>query len=463
MTVKVSSIGLKGLEGYRVQVEVRISQDTESMVIVGLPDASVKEARERVMASLAHFDFDVTDKKVVVNLSPSDQKKNGSLFDLAIAMAALKELNAVKSKIPEETAFIGALSLDGSVVSGEGILPALIAAQGLGMKKVYVPYDPVVPFHLLEDIECIIVQHIEEVVGHLEGQQRLVLPATSTQIVSFPSSPQDLLQKDFSHVIGHEKAKRVFEIAASGEHNLLMSGPPGCGKSMLAESFPSILPNLTNQAQLEVMSLYQLAGEKRLFTHTIPFRHPHHSASAVAIVGGGSNPKPGEISLAHRGVLFLDGMAEFSKKTLDMLRQPLETGEVTISRAHSTVTYPASFVLIGAMNPCPCGYLGSLHHYCTCSEKQIQVYRNRLSGPIYDRIDILLSLQSVNVNQPSKVQESSKTIQKRVEAARQRQFIRYQQEVSNAKVPFDVLMKTSTLTMEQKKDDHERICEAKLE
>jgi len=202
---------------------------------------------------------------------------------------------------------------------------------------------------------------------------------------------------------------------------------------------------------MEVMSLYQLSGEKRVHYHTIPFRHPHHSASAVAIIGGGSNPKPGEISLAHRGVLFLDEMAEFSKKTLDMLRRPLETGEVTISRAHSTVTYPASFVLIGAMNPCPCGYLGSLHHYCTCSEKQIQAYRNRLLGPIYDRIDILLSLQSVNVNQPSKMQDSSRTVRKRVELARLRQFDRYQQEVSNAKVSFETLTKTSPLTTEQKK------------
>ncbi|MFE8698136.1 YifB family Mg chelatase-like AAA ATPase [Cytobacillus sp. FJAT-53684] len=451
MTVKVMSIGLKGLEGYRVQVEVRISQDTESMVIVGLPDASVKESRERVLASIAHFDLDVTDKKVVVNLSPSDQKKNGALFDLAIAIAALKELNEIQREIPADTAFIGALSLDGTVVSGEGMLPALIAAKGLGMKRVYVPYDPVLPIHMLQDIECIVVQHIEEVVQHLEGQEVLAWHSESSQIIDVNSSTNDSLQKDISHVIGHEHAKRALEIAAAGEHNLLMSGPPGCGKSMLSETFPSILPALTNQAQLEVMSLYQLAGEKRIQPHTIPFRHPHHSASAVAIIGGGSNPKPGEISLAHRGVLFLDEMAEFTKKTLDMLRQPLETGKVTISRAHSTVTYPASFILIGAMNPCPCGYLGSFHHYCTCSDKQIQAYRNRLSGPIYDRIDILLSLQSVNVHQPSKVQESSKVVRKRVELARLRQFDRYKREESNAKISFESLVETSPLTPEQKR------------
>ncbi|MEQ6376344.1 YifB family Mg chelatase-like AAA ATPase [Bacillaceae bacterium S4-13-56] len=450
MTVKVSSVGLKGLEGYRVQVEVRISQDKESMVIVGLPDASVKESRERVLASIAHFDLDVTDKKVVVNLSPSDQKKNGSLFDLAIAIAALKELNEIKRDIPPEAAFIGALSLDGTVVSGEGILPAVIAAEGLGIHRVYLPYDPVLPLHMLKDIECVVVHHIEEVVQHLEGQESLSLHAHSSQMEQLPDTPT-AHQKDFCHVIGHEQAKRALEIAAAGEHNLLLSGPPGCGKSLLAETFPSILPALTNQAQLEVISLYQLAGEKRTQYQLVPFRHPHHSTSAVAIIGGGSNPRPGEISMAHRGVLFLDEIAEFSKKTLDMLRQPLETGEVTISRVHSTVTYPSSFILVGAMNPCPCGYLGSHHHYCTCSQKQIQAYRNRLSGPIYDRIDILLSLQSVNVNQPSKVQENSKDIRKRVEAARLRQFERYQQEVSNAKVPFETLVEMSALTAEQKR------------
>lgn len=450
MTVKVTSIGLKGLEGYRVQVEVRISHDTESMVIVGLPDPSVKESRERVLASIAYFDLDVTDKKVVVNLSPSDQKKNGSLFDLAIAIAALKELGEVKREIPLETAFIGGLSLDGSVVSGEGILPAIIAARRLGIKLVYLPYDPVLPLHMLQNIECVVVNHIEEVVQHLEGQESLLSqPHFSSKEHLTPDS--DTYQKDFTHVIGHESAKRALEIAAAGEHNLLMSGPPGCGKSLLAETFPSILPSLTNQAQLEVMSLYQLAGEKRIHYQTVPFRHPHHSASAVAIIGGRSNPRPGEISMAHRGILFLDEIAEFSKKTLDMLRQPLETGEVTISRAHSTVTYPSSFILVSAMNPCPCGYLGSLHHYCTCSQKQIQAYRNRLSGPIYDRIDILLSLQSVNVNQPSKLIESSSDIKKRVESARLRQFERYQREISNAKVPFESLQYVSPLTTEQKK------------
>lgn len=448
MTAKVTSVGLKGLEGYCVQVEVRISPGTESMVIVGLPDASVKESRERVIAALSRFEADVTDQKVVVNLSPSEQKKNGPLFDLAIAIAALKELNLIKGEIPPDTAFLGALSLDGMVVKAEGMLPALVAAKSMGLKKVYFPYDPAIPIQMLQGLECRVVQHIEEVVQHLEGQESLeMLPDLSSEVTLPHVSNRPL--KDFSHVIGHERAKWALEIAAAGEHNVFMSGPPGCGKSLLAETFPSILPSLTNQAQLEVMSLYQLAGEK--WCPHPPYRHPHHSASSVAIIGGGSFPRPGEISLAHHGVLFLDEIAEFPKKTLDMLRQPLEAGEVTISRAHSTVTYPCSFILIGAMNPCPCGYLGSFNHYCTCSAKQIQTYRNRLSGPVYDRIDILLSLQSVNLNEPGKRKETSMEIRKRVELARERQYLRYQQEVTNANVPFEVLTETDPLTIDQQK------------
>lgn len=273
---------------------------------------------------------------------------------------------------------------------------------------------------------------------------------------SFPtpdhtSSFSEPHSKDFYHVIGHEYPKRALEIAAAGKHNVLMIGPPGCGKSLLAETFPSIFPPLTYKAQLEVISLYQLAGEKRISYQSIPFRHPHHSASSVAIIGGGSHPRPGEISLSHRGILYLDEIAEFPKKTLDMLRQPLETGMVTISRAHSTVTYPSSFLLIGAMNPCPCGYLGSNHRYCTCSPKQIQSYQNRLSGPVNDRIDILLSLKSVNLEQVPDHQATSDEIRRKVEKARELQYMRYQLEITNAKVPFVVMTECSPLTSDQKK------------
>jgi magnesium chelatase family protein len=450
MTVNVSSIGLKGMEGYRVQVQVKISTATESMVIVGLPDASVKESKERVLAAISQFGVDVTDRKIVVNLSPSEQKKNGPLFDLAMAIAALKELKVIKDEIPPKTAFIGALALDGAIERADGMLAAIISAHSLGFERVYLPFDSTIPMQLLQNLDCIVVQHVEEVVQHLQGQAMLSLLPPQPSIEPIPLA-DDIIYKDFCHIIGHEQAKRALEIAAAGEHNVLMSGPPGCGKSLLAESFPSILPAITAEAQLEVMSLYQLAKETFTNQQVVPFRHPHHSASSVAIIGGGSNPKPGEISLAHRGVLFLDEMAEFSKKTLDMLRQPLETGRVTISRAHSTVTYPCSFILIGAMNPCPCGYFGSKDLYCTCPQKQIQAYRNRLSGPVYDRIDILLSLQSVKLDQPSKIPETSIEIRKRVEKARQMQYARYQANISNAKVPFEQIRQITPLTEAQQR------------
>lgn len=282
----------------------------------------------------------------------------------------------------------------------------------------------------------------------LNGQTALSL-AIPFQKTEQQESPT--FERDFTHIVGHRFAKEALEVAAAGRHNLFMSGPPGCGKSLLAETFPSILPLLSNSAQLEVISLYQLAKETFSKVTLAPFRTPHHSASSIAIIGGGTYPKPGETSLAHHGVLFLDEMAEYTKKTLDMLRQPLETGKVTISRAHSTVTYPASFILIGAMNPCPCGYLGSRTHYCTCTPKQIQSYRNRVSGPIYDCFDIFLYLNPVDLTAPEKRKETSSVIRKRVERAQQLQYERYGQQLNNGNVPFELLRTTSPLTSIQEK------------
>lgn len=281
---------------------------------------------------------------------------------------------------------------------------------------------------------------------YLKGQRVLSLsPAFHTpEIMDSPRKHH----RDFQSSIGHHQAKRALEIAAASGHNVLMVGPPRCGKSLLAETFPSILPGLSHDAQLEVISLYQLAGEK-IESGYPPFRHPHYSASSVSLIGWGTHPNPGEVSLAHRGVLFLDEMAEFAKKTLDMLRQPLETGKVTISRISSTVTYPADFILLWAMNPCPCGYLGSRTRYCTCSSKQIQAYRNRVSGPIYDRIDVLLSLEVIDFTKETRVSESSETIRKRVEEARRKQYERYGKEITNGRVPFELLMEKSPLAKRQ--------------
>ncbi|PGT89041.1 YifB family Mg chelatase-like AAA ATPase [Bacillus sp. AFS040349] len=448
MSSKVTSIGLKGLEGYRIQVEVQVKEGLETMIIVGLPDASVKESKERVAAALHSLGFSLVDMKVTINLSPAEQKKNGPLFDLAIAVGVLKSGNFLKESIPKDSGFIGALSLDGSVLPVEGMLAAILAAKKLQLRKLFLPYDPTIPNIEITGLELVYIETLQDVIDVLRGQQ--LLPFIQPQKTLKESQP---ILRDFNQVIGHEYAKRALEIAASGEHYVLMEGPPGCGKSLLAETFQSIIPQLSEEGQLEKVSLYQIAGASYHSPSEPPYRHPHHSASSVSIIGGGTYPKPGEVSLAHRGVLFLDELGEFSKKTLDMLRQPLESKTVTISRVHSTVTYPANFIFIAAMNPCPCGYFGSNDHYCTCSEKQIKAYKNRVSGPILDRFDILLTLQAVNLKgHDFKGIDSSEDIKKRVASARENQYNRYGKEICNGTVPFEQLIQSSPLTPKQQYD-----------
>lgn len=441
----IPSIGLKGIEGYRVNVEVQLLPGIEGVHIVGLPDASVKESKERVMAALYANEYQIPGKKIVINLSPAEQRKNSPIFDLAMAIGVLKEADEFTDPIPEQTAFLGVLSLDGTIHSVEGMLPAIVAARRQGFKVLYVPYLNDMPIDSIDGIELRFVQTIEEVITSFSGQLTLSPPAQTS-----PKPQKTDIYKDFQHVIGHEQPKRVLEIAAAGGHNVLLTGPPGCGKSLLAETFPSILPPLDQESQFDVMSIYQLASEQRKHFQVAPFREPHHSSSAVSLVGGGANPKPGEISLAHKGVLFLDEIAEYPKRTLDMLRQPMENGAVTISRAASTVTYPAQFILIGAMNPCPCGYLGARTHYCTCTEKQIKAYKHRISGPIKDRIDILLDINKVSLEKHDKeTTERSAVIQERVIKARQVQYERYNRNTYNAIVSTNELLECVKLTKEQ--------------
>ncbi|XQY91626.1 YifB family Mg chelatase-like AAA ATPase [Metabacillus sp. HB246100] len=448
MSSKVTSIGLKGLEGYRVQVEVQVKDGIETMIIVGLPDASVKESKERVSAALHSLGFSLVDMKVTINLSPAEQKKNGPLFDLAIAVAVLKSGNFLKEMIPQDSGFIGALSLDGSILPVEGMLAAILAAKKLQLDKLFLPYDPMIPNIEIPGLELVYIETLQDVIDVLRGQQLLTFTRPQKKRVEI----QPVL-RNFNQIIGHDVAKRALEIAASGEHFVLMDGPPGCGKSLLAETFQSIIPPLSKEGQLEKISLYQIAGASYHDPAQPPFRHPHHSASSVSVIGGGTSPKPGEVSLAHRGILFLDELGEFSKKTLDMLRQPLENKTVTISRVHSTVTYPANFIFIAAMNPCTCGYFGSSDHYCICTDKQIKTYKNRVSGPILDRFDILLTLKAVNLKgHYFQDIESSNDIKKRVISAREIQYNRYGKEICNGSVPFEQLIQSSPLTPEQQND-----------
>ncbi|WHY76980.1 YifB family Mg chelatase-like AAA ATPase [Neobacillus sp. WH10] len=444
MWARVTSIGLKGMEGYRVNVEVGTYVGNDSFKIVGLPDAAVKESKERIIAALSSLGYVLSGNKIIINLSPADQKKMGPMFDFPMAIGLLLSLHELEAAIPEDTGFLGALSLDGSVQPVEGLLPAVLAAKRQGIRRLYIPFDDHLPVLDFEGLEIIYISSLKDVIGHLSGQW---VPSFYKKIEE-ESCYGDNRYLDFQQIIGHARAKCALEVVAAGEHHVLITGPPGCGKSLLAESFPSILPPLTKEAQLEVLSLYQLSRTVYTQCHLPPYRNPHHSASGVAIIGGGQFPKPGEISLAHRGVLFLDEIGEFSKKTLDMLRQPLENSLITISRTHASITYPASFVLIAAMNPCPCGYAGSNSHYCTCSPKQIRSYQNRLSGPLRDRFDINLSLRCIDINDTTMASagESSKIVQERVKLARERQYDRYGKEVCNSRISYDVLLRASPLS-----------------
>jgi magnesium chelatase family protein len=427
MLAKVTSCALIGLEGAPVEVEVDISRGLYSMTIVGLPDAAVQESRERVRAAIKHSGLSFPGSRITVNLAPADVRKVGPAYDLPIAVGILVASEQVWPDLVEDAMFVGELSLDGTLRHTTGMLPMASLARELQIGTVYVPAADAAEAALIPDLRVIPVDHLSDLTAHLQGIREIAPYEPDYS----PDGQMPPYAADFSQVMGQEHVKRALEVAASGNHNCLMSGPPGAGKTLLARSMPSILPTMTVDESLEVTKIYSVAGmlpdDVPLIRHR-PFRAPHHTISHAGLVGGGAWPRPGEISLAHRGVLFLDELPEFGSKSLETLRQPLEDHLVTISRAQGTLTFPANFMLIGARNPCPCGYFSDPVRECTCTMATITRYQKRISGPLLDRIDIHIEVPRVEYEKLTSQRqgEPSAAIRERVEAARERQRARFE-------------------------------------
>lgn len=421
----VKSFAISGVEGYLVDVEVKEIYGQPMISIVGLGDTAVKEARERVQAAINDCNYTFPEKKIVINLAPSDLKKSGSHFDLAMALGLLIETGQIGLEKAEEFAYIGELSLNARLRSSVGILPMAIAAKKSGIHNMIVPLENVQEASLVKGIHVYGFDSLMEVIEFLENRREYVSEKQETHV----DHNDNEYRPDFKDVQGQDVLIGNVVIAAAGGHNLLMIGSPGCGKSMIAQRIPTILPRMTDEESLEVTKIYSVAGSLREKGGLIverPFRAPHHNASTNALIGGGNDATPGEISLAHNGVLFLDEIAEFSKKTLESLRQPMEDQKVTISRVKHSNTYPASFMLVAAMNPCPCGYYGN--EKCKCSDYEVLKYRQKISGPIMDRMDIQKYVQPVDFMDLSNyaLGRTSEELRERVEFAREIQNIRFE-------------------------------------
>ncbi len=423
MICSVHSLGINGINGSAIAVECYISNGLPAFDIVGLPDAAVKEARERVRAAAKSSGLRFPTGRITINLAPANQKKVGTHYDLPILLSIMGACGAVR-RPRSRCAFIGELSLDGQIRPINGVLPMAIAAKYNGIDTLYVPEKNAAEATLSRGPAIIPVRTVAELVAALNGETEL-----EEEPIWVPDR-SSVEQLDFKDVVGQFQAKRALEVAAAGSHNILLIGPPGSGKSMLSKRLPSILPNMTWAESLEVTQIYSVLGmlsEKSPLVIQRPFRSPHHTISNMGLTGGGTNPKPGEISMAHKGVLFLDELPEFKKDTLDLMRQPLEDGQISISRVSGTVTYPAEFMLVCAMNPCKCGWYGDSTKRCTCSQSSIDAYRSRISGPLLDRIDMIVEVPAVNFEELRirKEAEPSAVIKERVNEARRRQNYRY--------------------------------------
>jgi magnesium chelatase family protein len=430
MLAKFYSAAVYGVDAYEIEIEVNSGAGDAGIVIVGLPDAAVKESKDRVKTAIANSGYKWSRKRTTINLAPADIKKEGPSFDLPIALGMIAIAEPINGCSFEQFSFVGELALDGAVRPVKGVLPVALEARRRGKRALFVPAANAREAAMVANIDIYGVENLRQTYQFLRGQQPL-LP-TRGDLSCFFSSHQGY-DVDFSDVKGQSHVKRAIEVAVAGGHNILMIGPPGSGKSMLSKRIPTIIPPMSLEEAIDTTKIHSIAGllsGDKSFVSTRPFRSPHHTISDIGLLGGGTFPNPGEVSLAHNGVLFLDELPEFKRSTLEVMRQPLEDGKVTVSRAAGSVTFPSEFMLVAAMNPCPCGYFGDLKRECRCSPVQVQRYRQRISGPLLDRIDLHIEVPAVEYRDVAseRMEESSGAIRERVSEGRQRQQERFRRD-----------------------------------